>query len=209
MLFRGRLLISFTIKYSRRIQDLIKSLWIPSSCLGDLLRYRKRTAPSSLSLHNSKSSPPPFANRGLSQTFGTPHHVSEFIPENAARRNENGPNAWKRSFSRHYAHAFLSFSLVLVSLGPAGRLTVRVWREAYLRKGRGTVPLTRDNPSPRECDDACARAAAEAVICCPCRGCRRWHPPRLAAAVGYPVDPVACQMAADPGPAVGPGPQPT
>jgi len=114
-----------------------------------------------------------------------------------------------------YAFALMSLrfpfalSVIFASMGPAGRLTVRVGREAYLRKERDTVPSTGDNPGPHECDDAYARAFAAAAIYCPCRGCCHWRPPRPAVVAGYPADLVVCRMVADPDPSADPDPQPT
>lgn len=98
---------------------------------------------------------------------------------------------------------------ILASMGPAGRLTVRVGQEAYLRKERGTVPSTGDNPGPREYDDAYAHVAVAVAIYCPCRDYPRWHPPHFAAAAGYPVDLAVCRTAVDPDLAAGLDPQPT
>lgn len=113
--------------------------------------------------------------------------------------------------ARTYAITRFPFALsaVLASMGPAGRLTVRVGQEAYLRRERDTVLSTEDNPGPRECDDAYARAFAAEAIYCPCRDCHRWRPPVPAAVADYPVVPVVCRTIADPDREADRDPQPT
>lgn len=87
-----------------------------------------------------------------------------------------------------------SFSVALIIPRIAGSLTVRVWREAYLRKGRGTVPVGGDNLIPRACDDACVRVSAEAATCCPFQDFHYRCRPDLTVAADRPVVPVASQV---------------